>query len=235
MPYSKRKKEPLMDKKVLNGLMEVIGYRFADTKLLERSLTHASTIGQPNNERLEFLGDAVLELIVTDYLYCNFPNLDEGEMSRLRAKVVQEDALYHTALRIYLGDYLQLGIGEEKSGGRKKPSILSDAQEALIGALYVDGGIEAARTFVMKSLPEAIEAAQKGNVTDYKTALQERLQENGSIAIEYHITNVSGPDHDRIFHAQLVVDGEVKADGRGRNKKAAEQEAARHYLQKLKK
>lgn len=222
-----------MENKVLNGLMEVIGYRFHDIDLLKRALTHASTVGQPNNERLEFLGDAVLELVVTDYLYCNFPDLDEGEMSRLRAKVVQEDALYHAALRIYLGDYLQMGIGEEKSGGRKKPSILSDAQEALIGALYVDGGIEVARAFIMTSLPEAIAAAQKGNVTDYKTALQERLQENGRVSIEYTITHVSGPDHDRVFHAQILVDGEAKSSGSGRNKKSAEQEAARRYLQKL--
>lgn len=215
---------------MLKELMTKIGYQFEDSSLLELACTHASVADQENNERLEFLGDAVLELVATDYLYKNFPAIAEGDLSRLRASVVKEEALYEVAQELKLGDYLYLGIGEEKTGGRKKPSILSDAYEAIAGALYLDGGLEVAQAFILQTLPQAIEVNLHGKSVDYKTRLQEFLQKEGAVSIQYKITDTKGPDHDCTFFSQLIINGDVKAEGAGHTKKMAEQEAAKKYL-----
>lgn len=222
-----------MKRKNLDSLMKEIDYTFKDKALLQQAMTHASVIGELNNERLEFLGDAVLELIATDYLYSEFFDHSEGDLSRLRAIAVQENALYRAAIDIHLGDYLILGIGEDRSGGREKPSILSDAYEALIGALYLDGGIEIAGKFVLKELSLAIKEALQGKTADYKTMLQEYLQREGNINISYQVVSVTGPDHHREFCSQLFVNQEKKTMGYGLSKKAAEQEAAKNYLEQL--
>lgn len=222
-----------MKQKNLDGLMKKIDYVFKDKTLLQQAMTHASVVGEANNERLEFLGDAVLELIATDYLYREFFDNNEGDLSRLRAIAVQENALYQAAIKIRLGDYLILGIGEDKSGGREKPSILSDAYEALIGALYLDGGIEIARKLVLKELPLVIKEAIQGKTADYKTMLQEYLQREGNIEISYQVIGITGPDHHREFCSQLFVNQDKKTTGYGPNKKAAEQEAAKNYLKQV--
>lgn len=222
--------------KNINELMEIIAYKFEDETLLKQALTHVSAIDKhlQSNERLEFLGDAILELIVSEQLYRNMPEANEGEMTRLRASIVCEEGLYAAAKQIDLGDYLTLGMGEARSGGREKASILSDAFEALLSAVYLDGGYKEARRVAIQALYQRIREVQKreGNF-DYKTALQEYLQKNGSIEINYEIIDSKGPDHERMFKAQVSVAGEAKGEGWGKSKKAAEQAAAQEYLQKL--
>lgn len=217
----------------LQELMEKIGYRFNDANLLNTALTHASASQAFNNERLEFLGDAVLELCVSDYLFRSYAHLNEGEMTRARASAVCEDALFQSAKQIALGDFLRLGAGEERMHGREKPSIVSDAMEALIGALYLDGGFDCAMRFVRHFVPNAVLQAMRGKGVDSKTRLQEFLQQKGSVDIVYEITHTQGPDHDKRFFAQVSWKGRVWGRGEGRNKKEAEQCAAQDALEKL--
>jgi ribonuclease-3 len=221
-----------------DGLEGRIDYRFRDRGLLEHALTHKSRAaedlsgGVADNESLEFLGDAVLGLVVADTLFHRFPDSTEGHKSKVKAAVVSTQSLARHAEQIGLGQYLLLGRGEEKTGGRAKPALLADAFEALIAAIYLDGGLEAARTFLLRELDEAIAAGASQAVVghDFKSALQERLQAGGRPLPEYIVTGEEGPDHLKAFTVDVVVGGQVLGRATGRAKKQAEQEAARLAL-----
>jgi ribonuclease-3 len=222
-------------------LQERLGYRFRDRGLLEHALTHRSraaedaTGGVADNESLEFLGDAVLGLVVADMLFRKYPDYDEGQKSKIKASVVSTPALARRAEEIQLGEHLLLGRGEEKTGGRFKQALLADSYEALIAAVYLDGGLPAAAAFLERELTDAIEAGAGETVVgqDYKSALQERVQALGRPLPEYRVAAESGPDHRKVFHIEVVVDGETLASATGKAKKEAEQEAARLALEKV--
>jgi ribonuclease III len=223
----------------LAALERRIGYRFRDTGMLEHALTHKSkahedaTGGVVDNESLEFLGDAVLGFVVADLLYREFPQFQEGQKSKAKAALVSTAALAALAERIGLGDYLLLGRGEEKTGGRRKQALLADGCEAVIAALYLDGGIEAARAFLLGELADEIEHVRSPDfLRDYKSALQERLQSSGRPLPIYVVTAEVGPEHDKRFHVTVRVGQEVLAESEGRTKKDAEQAAAKEALQK---
>jgi ribonuclease III len=212
-------------------LIERLGRPFGDRELLARAMAHrswcAEVPGNLSNERLEFLGDAVLGLVVTDYLYRTYPDLPEGQLAQVRASVVNAEALAEVAEEIDLGSELLLGKGEDASGGREKPSILSDAMEAVIGAVYIDGGWEAAEELVMRLLGERIiEGAAGPGGHDYKTRLQEHCARVYDELPRYHHDS-EGPDHAKRFVATVSIKGEVVGRGEGRSKKQAEQAAAR--------
>lgn len=223
------------------GLEARIGYRFRDRGLLEHALTHRSRAaedasgGVADNESLEFLGDAVLGFVIADALFRRFPGYTEGQKSKIKAAVVSMQALARQAEQLQLGDHLILGRGEEKTGGRYKQALLADAYEALIAAIYLDGGLDAAASFLRRELEDAIEQAQRPDFVgqDYKSALQERLQSAGRPLPEYRIAGETGPDHRKLFHVHVVVSGEILASATGRAKKEAEQEAARLALARL--
>jgi len=215
-------------------------YRFRDRGLLEHALTHRSRAaedasgGVADNESLEFLGDAVLGLVVADVLFHQFPDYDEGQKSKIKASVVSTQSLAEHAARLRLGDHLILGRGEEKTGGRQKTALLADAYEAIIAALYLDGGLEAAEAFLRRELKEAIDEGSVPTATrDCKSALQERLQALGRPLPEYRLLGEEGPDHRKTFNVEVAVAGEVLGTATGRAKKEAEQEAARLALQRL--
>ena len=222
-------------------LQERLGYRFRDRGLLEHALTHRSraaedaTGGVADNESLEFLGDAVLGLVVADMLFRKYPHYDEGQKSKIKASVVSTQALARRAEEIQLGEHLLLGRGEEKTGGRFKQALLADSYEALIAAVYLDGGLPAAAAFLERELTDAIEAGAGETVVgqDYKSALQERLQALGRPLPEYRVAAESGPDHRKVFNIEVVVGGEMLAGATGKAKKEAEQEAARLALEKV--
>ena len=223
------------------GLEDRIGYRFRDRGLLEHALTHKSRAAEDvsggviDNESLEFLGDAVLGLVVADALFRRYPDYTEGQKSKIKASVVSTQSLARHAERLNLGQHLILGRGEEKTGGRFKPALLADAYEALIAAVYLDGGIEAAAAFLMRELDDAIEAGQRPDFhgQDFKSALQERLQSLGRPLPDYRVVHEEGPDHRKIFHVDVFVGAETLASASGRAKKEAEQEAARLALARL--
>jgi len=225
-----------------DDLQTRIDYRFRDRGLLEHALTHKSRAaedasgGVADNESLEFLGDAVLGLVVADALFRQYPSYDEGQKSKIKASVVSTQALARQAEEIQLGEHLILGRGEEKTGGRFKQALLADAYEALIAAIYLDGGIDAAETFLRRELKNAIDAGAERNFVgqDYKSALQERVQALGRPLPEYRIAGEAGPDHRKVFSVEVVVAGEVLGAASGRAKKEAEQEAARLALERLK-
>ncbi len=204
-------------------------------KLLTVALTHPSylfenpQIGRENNQRLEFLGDAILDFIVAEYLYLTYPDRPEGELTKMRAAVVNETTLARNAQEIDLGSELLLGRGEQSSGGRERPSILADAWEAVIGAVYLQFGMEVARRVVLGLLKPVIEEVAKGNYGDYKTMLQEKAQRQES-EVNYRILLEEGPDHSKIFTAGVFLNGKLMAKGSGRTKKEAEQLAAREVL-----
>jgi ribonuclease-3 len=216
-------------------LETVLGHSFRDPRWLHQSLMHSSRLPErteeepaESNEKLEFLGDAVLELVVSEELVREFPDWTEGQLSKSRARLVNATAISLSAQRLGLGKYLRLGRGEEKTGGRAKPALLADAYEALIAAIYLDGGLEAARSFVKRTLVEgamAVEAERIGH-TDHKSALQEFLQSHGNSAASYHVIDESGPDHQKTFHVEVRIAGNINAVGTGRTKKEAEQSAA---------
>ncbi len=217
-----------------------LGYRFKDRKYLEQALSHSSYANEnkherQSNERLEFLGDSVLSLIVSQYLFTNFTHLPEGELSKVRASLVCEKSLCGFAKQIGLGDCIRLGKGEELTGGRTRPSILADAFEAVIAAIFLDGGMEQARAFVLRFIPdETIEEVRKGHTivfNDYKTLLQEIVQMNPEERVEYVLAGESGPDHDKSFEVTVCLNSNVIGRGRGKSKKQAEQEAAREALE----
>lgn len=207
-----------------------IGYHFNDRNHLLLAMTHSSFANehkkgkQGNNERLEFLGDAVLEITVSDYLYHTYPNYDEGKMTKTRSSMVCEFTLASCAREIHLGDYLRLSNGEENTGGRERDSILSDAFEALIGAIYLDGGMENASAFIHNHLLKNI--GDKTLFYDAKTILQEMVQSNNKRVLTYELIEESGPDHNKEFTVETYIDEKPYAKGKGRTKKAAEQMAA---------
>jgi ribonuclease-3 len=207
-------------------------------KLLETALNHTSYVNEnglskfDSNERLEFLGDAVLEGLISEELYRRLPCTEEGALTRLRAYVVCEKSLFRIAGAFALGAFLNLGKGEESGGGRDRPSVVSDALEALIGAVYLDGGADAARRFVMDAFAATIEEAISGAAAgDYKSDLQERLQAKGQVEIRYTVDSQEGPDHDKLFHVSVFKNGTRIGRGSGRSKKQAEQAAAKNALE----
>lgn len=224
----------------LDELENTIGYHFRDQGKLRLALTHSSyanerkSEGLISNERLEFLGDSVLNIITSDYLYRNHPELPEGEMTKTRAAIVCESSLLKCAEKINLGDYLYLGKGEENTGGRKRTSILSDAFEALIGAIYLDGGIARAGEFILTAM-EDIHRGIKGKEVfrDYKTLFQEIIQKRSEQHISYRIIDEKGPDHDKVFISELLVGDKPYGTGEGRTKKEAEQNAAKAAIDKM--
>ena len=213
----------------LEELQKELGYTFKDSTLLDTALTHTSYVkgdgnGSVHNERLEFLGDAVLELCVSEKLYKEYPDLNEGVMTRVRALCVCEGALHRAAGKLGLGKYLLLSHGEEHSGGREKPSILADAVEAVIGAVFLDGGIIPAKELVLRVTAGSIEqAVQSVNTKDYKTMLQEYVQKKHLGNVTYDLVSTSGPDHMRTFTLQAVIAGERKGIGSGSSKQEAGQ------------
>ncbi len=215
-----------------NELQDVIGYRFKNPLLLETALTHTSYAneakhGVQHNERLEFLGDSVLSIVVADYLFTH-KNMPEGELTRMRASLVCEAALFGFARQIGLGQYLRLGHGEERCGGRGRPSIVADAFEAVIAALYLDGGIEAARDFILPFVTSVL--TDKLADEDYKTHLQEIIQQNPEERLRYVVTGESGPDHDKHFVVEVHLNSNCIGTGEGHSKKQAEQMAAKEAL-----
>ncbi|MCL2761302.1 MAG: ribonuclease III [Desulfuromonadales bacterium] len=226
-----------MDKE-LSVLENLIGYTFSNKKLLEEALTHPSfaneTGSEADNQRLEFLGDSILGFIVGRELYNMFPESDEGELTRMRASLVDKESLAHFASSISLGDFLMLGRGELKGGGKYKKSILADAFEALIAVLYLDGGIAAADKFIKTKMLSAISKDEfMHRVEDFKTELQERTQSDIGIIPVYELLEATGPDHDKSYRVALLIDGKIVAEGEGKSKKGAQQEAAKNALTKL--
>lgn len=217
---------------------ESIGYVFRDKNLLKKAFTHTSYAYEnklESNEKLEFLGDSILEFISSKYLYENYPKLKEGEMTKVRATVVCEKSLYKIAKLHNFSDFLYLGKSEKKTGGEDRPAILADSVEAVIAAIYLDGGIEEAEKFITENLKDEIELATKHvGDRDYKTVLQEKLQEHGEVKIEYEITKEEGPDHNKKFEAQVSCNGKVLAKGKGKSKKQAHMSAAKKALENLK-
>ena len=221
----------------LKKFQEEIGYYFKNEQLLKQALTHSSYANEKHlkklsdNERLEFLGDAVLEVISSEYLYANYPNLTEGQLTKLRASIVCEPTLADCTEAIHLGDYLFLGKGEDHTGGRKRKSVLSDAMEAVIGAIYLDGGFANAKEFVLKYIMTDIE--HKHLFYDSKTILQEVVQGEHE-QLTYVLLGETGPDHDKTFEVGVLIGNKEISTGKGHTKKAAEQEAAYQALLLLK-
>lgn len=215
---------------------EIIDYKFKNKKLIEQALSHSSYANErkrPNgsNERLEFLGDSVLSIVVSDYLYKHLTSVAEGELTKLRASLVCEKSLHVFAQQINLGDYLLLGKGEENTGGRERPSILADAFEAVIAAIYLDGGMEAASRHILRFMPKDLEHCKKPVFSDFKTVLQEVVQKNPEEKVEYVLIGEEGPDHNKRFVVEVCLNSQVIGKGTGRSKKAAEQLAAKEALE----
>ena len=220
-----------------SDLQSAIGYSFRNVALLENALSHSSYANERfhnslmSNERLEFLGDSILGMMVADYLYRNFPDRPEGELTRMRADMVCEQSLAVIANKLGLGQYLRLGHGEEQGGGRTRPSILADAVESVIAACYLDGGYEAALGFVKRFVLVDIPVVKFHNV-DYKTALQEKVQQKRNQILSYHLVGEEGPDHDKRFLTEVHLNGKLIGTGSGSSKKRSEQDAARVALEK---
>ncbi len=213
---------------------EKIGYTFKNKELLHEALAHSSYSNETrechSNERLEFLGDSVLSIIVSEHIYKVCKTLPEGGLSKLRASLVCEKALFEFSKKINLGDFILLGKGEEISGGRERPSIVSDAFEAVIAAVYLDGGMEEARRYVLSFMPQSFDTKKGNSLDDYKTLLQEIIQSNPEEKVTYNLVKESGPDHDRKFFVEVLLNGSVIGKGNGHSKKAAEQMAAKEAL-----
>ncbi len=225
----------------INQFEQIIGYDFRNKQLLERALTHSSYNREKNtkhqdNERLEFLGDAFFDAIVSAELFNKMENSTEGQLTKTRAAIVCEESLAAAARRINMGRHVFMGHGEEVTGGRERTSTLADAMEAVIGALYLDGGYYVTRDFVLRTFSDTIEAAVEGKLfSDYKSEVQEVLQKKGHIrTISYEIDREEGPDHDKTFFEHLSCDGKVLGEGSGKSKKEAEQNAAKAALCTLK-
>ena len=218
-------------------LQDKIGYQFNNVSLLKEALTHSSYANEHRlqniryNERLEFLGDAVLSIVVSDYIFKNCPELPEGELTKLRASLVCEKSLYEFAKKIDLGNYLLLSKGERNNGGADRPSILSDAFEALIAAIYIDGGMKSVSKHILNFVIPEIKNSKKKRINDYKTTLQEIIQKNPGEQLEYVLVNESGPDHNKHFVVEVHLNSNVIGKGGGRSKKEAEQQAAREALE----
>ncbi|MBQ7964592.1 MAG: ribonuclease III [Ruminococcus sp.] len=220
----------------MDELQKKISYQFNNTDLLKEALTHSSYANEQHrklkcNERLEFLGDAVLSIVVSDYIFANCPKLPEGELTKLRASLVCEKSLFKFAKELGLGEHLLLSHGEKRSGGANRASILADAFEAVIAAIYLDGGIEPARKHILRFVVPEIEQRRTTAFKDYKTALQEIIQKNPGETLEYILVGSSGPDHDKHFKVEVHLNSNVIGRGGGKSKKEAEQQAAREALE----
>ncbi len=226
-----------MDEQIqLTALEQQLGYPFTDKALLETALTHRSYCTErhhcSNNERLEFLGDAVLELVISSLLFHKYSDhYNEGDLTRMRAWLVNESSLSSIAADLQLGDYLRLGKGEEKTGGRNRPSILADALEAIIGAVYIDSGFETAHRIIEKLFRQRLPKAPEGLKADFKSRLQEKSQKELGLMPVYQLIDTSGPDHDRKFKITVFIGDFLSASGIGKSKKEAEQNAARKALE----
>lgn len=213
----------------------VIGYEFKDKELLKIALTHSSYANENkmpvNNERLEFLGDSVLGFVTAEYLFSQFKGRPEGELTKLRAAVVCEKSLFRFAEKISLGQYIFMGRGEEHSGGRNRPSIVSDAFEAVIAAMYIDGGIDAVRPYILGFIKDAVK--REASFKDNKSLLQEEIQKNKGNTLVYEEIGESGPDHEKVFSFVVKLNGKIIGQGEGKSKKEAEQAAAGDALEKL--
>lgn len=225
----------------MNKFEQLIGYKFNNLNLLERALTHSSYNKEKNtkhqdNERLEFLGDAFFDAIVSAELFKMMKGVTEGKLTKTRALVVCENSLAKSARKLGLGQYIYIGHGEEVGGGRDKDSILADAMEAVIGAIYLDGGFEPTEKFVLRYFSETIKDAAEGRLfSDYKSEVQEFIQKNGrNLAITYSTVREEGPAHDKTFFVNLSYDGNILGEGSGKSKKEAEQQAAKTALARLK-
>lgn len=219
----------------MRDLEKNLGYKFKDINILMNALTHSSFAnearnGVASNERLEFLGDSVLSIIVSDYLYKRFSNLPEGQLTKLRASLVCEKSLCNFSRELELGRFLRLGKGEEKGGGRDRDSILADAFEAVLASVYLDGGLENARKIVMRFIISELEHTDEEVFKDYKTTLQEIIQQNPEESVVYTLIGESGPDHDKKFEVEVHLNSNVIGRGIGKSKKEAEQFAAREAL-----
>lgn len=218
-------------------LEEKLGYKFDNRALLENALTHSSYAnenrgkGLQSNERLEFLGDSVLGMVTADYLFRTHPDLPEGDLTRTRAALVCEGSLVEVAKALNLGSYLKLGKGEDAGGGRERPSIVADAVEAVLAAVYLDGGIGSARKMVTKFILDREE--EKSGSRDYKTALQELVQRESGQVLEYRLVGSEGPDHAKVFRVAVDLNGAAVGTGEGKSKKEAEQMAAKAAIEKL--
>lgn len=227
------------ENRLFRQLQERIGVRFEDGSLLRKAFTHSSYVNEhrkkpyEDNERLEFLGDAVLELTVSEYLYDKYPMMSEGELTKLRAAIVCEPSLVLFANELNFGDIVLLGKGEEMTGGRKRPALLADAFEAFIGALYLDQGLKKTQSLLSRVVFPKVDVGAFSHVMDFKSQLQEVVQRDGTGALEYKILKEHGPAHNRIFDSQVLLNGKVLGEGKGRSKKEAEQHAAQMALGKL--
>ena len=223
---------------MIKELENAIGYRFHNISLLQNALAHSSYANErwhdslKSNERLEFLGDSILGMVVAEHLYRNYPDRPEGELTRMRADMVCEKALAQVANQIGLGEHLLLGKGEEQGGGRGRDSILADAVESIIAACYLDGGMEAAKAFISRFVLVNVPVSRLTNA-DYKTALQELVQQKRNQVLTYTMVGESGPDHDKRFEVELTLNGQVVGHGIGSSKKRAEQDAARNAMEAL--
>ena len=223
---------------MIKDLEAALGYRFHNITLLQNALTHSSYANErwhnslKSNERLEFLGDSILGMVVAEYLYKTFPDRPEGELTRMRADMVCEKTLAAVAARIELGRHLMLGNGEEQSGGRSRDSILADAVESVIAASFLDGGMEAALGIIQRFVLTDVPVSRLRNA-DYKTALQELVQQKKNQVLSYTLTGQSGPDHAKTFTVEVSLNGAVVGEGAGSSKKRAEQDAARAAIEKL--
>ena len=222
----------------MTTLEEKLGYTFQSPELLENALTHSSCANESrgklqSNERLEFLGDSILGMVVADHLYRNHPDLPEGELTRTRSALVCEESLVEVAQALGLGEYLKLGKGEEAGGGRHRPSIQADAVEAVLAAVYLDGGIGSARKIIRRFILDREQ--EKGASRDYKTALQELVQRESGQVLQYRLTGSSGPDHAKVFSVEVDLNGRSVGRGEGHSKKEAEQNAAKAAVAALSK
>ncbi len=213
---------------------EKIGYKFKDDKLLYQALSHSSFAnekkGRKSNERLEFLGDSVLSIVVSNYIFHHQQQMPEGQLSKLRASLVCEKALFEFSKKIDLGEHIMLGKGEENHGGRERPSIVSDAFEAVIAAIYLDGGMEPAEKHILRFMPKEFDGVKVTPFRDYKTVLQEIVQKNPEERVVYVLVDESGPDHDKTFTVNVMLNSNIIGTGKGQSKKNAEQQAAREAL-----
>ncbi len=219
----------------MKPLEENLRYEFKNKKLLINALTHSSYAneardGVSSNERLEFLGDSVLSIVVSEYIYKEFNNLPEGELTKLRASLVCEKSLCQFSRELDLGKYLRLGKGEDKGGGRERDSILADAFEAVLAAMYLDGGFNVAKNHVMRFIKNELKHTDDEVFKDYKTALQEIIQKNPEESVTYILTKETGPDHDKVFEVEVRLNSNTIGKGMGKNKKQAEQSAAKEAL-----
>ena len=221
----------------MKQLEEKIGYEFKNIELLKNALTHTSYAYENNvqsNEKLEFLGDSILEFISSKYLFNNYENLREGEMTKVRATVVCEDSLYKIAVKHNFSDFLYLGKSESSNNAHLSKAILADSIEAVIAAIYLDSDLKSAEKFIIDNLKEAIEIATKHvGDKDYKTVLQEKLQIHGNVEIKYYITKESGPDHNKLFESNVECNGKVLGTGKGKSKKISEMMAAKNALENM--